>query len=70
MTKKELLEVLEEYEDNETIDFDELDFVHHFRTLEQIPPTYAEIEYNDFESAEAVMGSRFDDINFLRYLER
>jgi len=36
----------------------------------QLPPSYAEIEYNDFDDMEAVMGARFDDLNCLRYTER
>lgn len=32
--------------------------------------TYAEIEYSDFDSPEAVLGARFDDMNYLRYTER
>jgi hypothetical protein len=35
-----------------------------------LPRTYAEIEYDDMDTAEAQLGSRFDDINFLRYMER
>lgn len=36
----------------------------------QLPPHYAEIEYDDFDNAEAIDGARFDDVNFLRYRER
>lgn len=35
-----------------------------------LPETYAEIEYDDFDSPEAVLGARFDDMNYLRYMER
>lgn len=35
-----------------------------------LPSTYAEIEYDDMESPEAVIGCRFDDMNYLRYMER
>jgi len=35
-----------------------------------LPSTYAEIEYPDMDSAEAIDGARFDDMNFLRYTER
>lgn len=35
-----------------------------------LPRTYAEIEYTDFENPEAIAGARFDDMNFLRYMER
>lgn len=37
---------------------------------DQIPSTYAEIEYDDFDDPEAIMGARFDDMNYLRYFER
>lgn len=35
-----------------------------------LPSTYAEVEYDDFDNPEAVDGARFDDMNFLRYMER
>jgi len=35
-----------------------------------LPSTYAEVEYDDFNTAEAVDGARFDDMNYLRYTER
>jgi hypothetical protein len=35
-----------------------------------IPDTYAEIEYYDFDDPEAIDGSRWDDMNYLRYMER
>lgn len=35
-----------------------------------LPATYAEVEYDDFDSAEAVEGARWDDMNYLRYTER
>ena len=38
--------------------------------LSQIPETYAEIEYEDMDSPEAILGARFDDMNLMRYLER
>lgn len=44
---------------------DEFDDEHY-----QLPPSYSEIEYNDFDDMEAVMGARFDDLNYLRYTER
>lgn len=37
---------------------------------ERLPRSYCEIEYEDMESEEAVMGARFDDMNYLRYMER
>lgn len=35
-----------------------------------IPRTYAEIEYDDFDNPEAILGARFDDMNYLHYRER
>lgn len=35
-----------------------------------LPQTYAEVEYDDFDSPEAVDGARWDDMNYLRYRER
>ncbi len=35
-----------------------------------LPSTYAEIEYPDFENAEAIEGAKFDDMNYLHYMER
>lgn len=35
-----------------------------------LPPWYAEIEYDDLNSLEAVQGMRFDDMNYMRYMER
>ena len=35
-----------------------------------LPSTYAEVEYQDFDNAEAIDGARFDDMNYLRYMER
>ena len=32
--------------------------------------TYAEIEYDDMESPEAILGSRWDDVNYRYYMER
>ena len=36
----------------------------------KLPSAYAEIEYDDMDSAEAITGCRFDDMNYLRYMER
>ena len=36
----------------------------------RLPDSYAEIEYEDMESEEAVRGCAFDDMNFMRYMER
>lgn len=35
-----------------------------------LPSTYAEVEYDDFDNPEAILGARFDDMNYLRYIER
>ena len=37
---------------------------------DRLPSTYCEIEYEDMESAEAILGSRWDDMNYLHYMER
>lgn len=37
---------------------------------ERFPAGYAEVEYSNFENAEAIDGARFDDLNFQRYFER
>ena len=37
---------------------------------ERLPHGYAEIEYDDFESAEAIEGAKWDDLNFMHYMER
>lgn len=70
MTKRQLMEVLDEFDMDEELDMNEIEFVSHFRGQEQIPRTYAEVEYDDFDDPEAIMGARFDDMNFLRYFER
>lgn len=70
MTKRQLINVLDEFDMDEELDMNEVEFVSHFRRQEQIPRTYAEIEYNDFDDPEAIIGARFDDMNFLRYFER
>ena len=35
-----------------------------------LPRTYAEIEYDDLDTPEALAGCHFDDMNYLRYRER
>lgn len=35
-----------------------------------LPRTYAEIEYEDLDTPEALEGCHFDDMNYLRYRER
>ena len=35
-----------------------------------LPATYAEVEYDDFDSYEAVQGARWDDMNYQHYMER
>ena len=37
---------------------------------DNLPETYAEIEYDDFDDPEAILGARFDDLNYMRYMER
>lgn len=36
----------------------------------RLPSTYAEIEYSDMETPEAIDGARFDDMNYQHYMER
>lgn len=36
----------------------------------QLPDTYAEIEYSDFDNTEAKDGARWNDMNYLHYMER
>lgn len=49
---------------NELIFCDEYDYE------DILPDTYAEIEYDDFDSYEAIEGARWDDMNYLHYMER
>lgn len=35
-----------------------------------LPEGYAEVEYNDMEDAEAILGARWDDMNYQHYMER
>ena len=35
-----------------------------------LPRTYAEIDYSDLSTPEAIAGCRFDDMNYRRYMER
>lgn len=37
---------------------------------ERFPAGYAEIDYDNFDNAEAIDGARFDDMNYLRHFER
>lgn len=39
-------------------------------TDERLPDTYAEIEYEDFDDPEAIEGAKWDDQNYLHYMER
>ena len=68
MTKRQLIKVFDEFDMDEELEMNEIASILGIR--EQIPRTYAEIEYDDFDSPEAIMGARFDDMNFLRYFER
>lgn len=38
--------------------------------VSNLPDTYAEIDYDDFSDPEAILGARFDDMNYARYMER
>jgi hypothetical protein len=68
MTKRQLIEVFDEFDMDEELEMSEVASILGIR--EQIPRTYAEIEYDDFDDPEAIMGARFDDMNYLRYRER
>lgn len=49
------------------------DFIKSQRTDElddRFPAGYVEVEYDNFENADAIDGARFDDLNFQRYYER
>jgi hypothetical protein len=37
---------------------------------DRLPSYYAEVEYDDFDNAEAIEGAKFDDMNYLYYMER
>ena len=37
---------------------------------ERLPRGYVELEYEDFDSVEAIDGARFDDANYNHYMER
>ena len=37
---------------------------------DRLPSWYAEIEYDDFDNPEAIEGAKFDDMNYLHYMER
>ena len=39
-------------------------------TDERLPDTYAEIEYENFDDPEAIEGAKWDDLNYLHYMER
>ena len=55
---------------NEMMDHSE-DFCDEYEEYDsRFPAGYCEIEYSDMESEEAVIGCRFDDMNFMRYFER
>lgn len=68
--------IYEYYENNVTATKDCVEiavriFMTRFKKSEcGIPDGYAEIEYRDFENAEAIEGAKFDDLNYLRYTER
>lgn len=78
MTKSEYLHKLEELYIDGKIDDDAMDaLVASAENMQfdpepdsRFPKGYAEIEYSDFDNAEAIEGAKFDDRNFLRYFER
>ena len=37
---------------------------------DKLPATYAEVEYDDFDNPEAILGARWDDMNYTHYTER
>lgn len=59
-------------EADEIYDFDTRSERDRFISVEddRLPTGYAEIEYADMDSCEAHMGMKFDDMNFMRYMER
>lgn len=76
MTRKEYMERASEAYNHGRIDADTYDAMlmnaDIFCDEEEygLPRGYAEIEYDEFDSAEAIEGAKFDDMNFLRYMER
>ena len=66
MTKRQIISALEDYADNEEVDLAALEGWEE----ERFPRGYAEIDYEDMETAEAYDGARFDDMNYLRHFER
>ena len=66
MTKRQIIAALEDYADNEEISLADLEG----QEDERFPRGYAEIDYEDMETAEAAEGARFDDMNYLRHFER
>lgn len=66
MKKREIVAALENYADNEEVDLSALEGWED----ERFPRGYAEIDYEDMETAEASAGARFDDMNYLRRFER
>lgn len=66
MKKKYLIAALEDYADDEEVDLAALEG----QEDERFPRGYAEIDYEDMETAEAAEGARFDDMNYLRHFER
>lgn len=79
MTKSEYLRKAQEAYDDERISeeaYDEMvENAYIFCDEEDedygfLPRTYAEVEYDDFNTPETAEGCRFDDMNYLRYRER
>ena len=59
-TVKSLIEELTEYREQ----------LPEERTDTRLPKGYAEVEYDDFDDPEAVLGARWDDMNYQHYIER
>lgn len=79
MTKNEYLRKAQEAYDNERISAETYDAMVENADIfcdeddEEygfLPRTYAEIEYDDLDTPEAMAGCHFDDMNYLRYRER
>lgn len=78
MTRSEYMQQLEELYADGKLDDDAMDALVTAADSMQFDPEpdcrfpkgYAEIEYSDFDNAEAIEGAKFDDRNFLRYFER
>lgn len=68
-SEKTFIEMVEEEIPYATRDYRE-EYMNEVERDERLPASYCEIEYEDMESEEAVRGCAFDDMNYLRYMER